>query len=82
MRRGNRMDIEAKLREIIRGFDESIDVDSLNRDSSLEDDLDMSSISLLYLAVMLEEEFGVDFSNIDLEELKTVGDIIDLIEAS
>ncbi|MGI6072573.1 MAG: acyl carrier protein [Lachnospiraceae bacterium] len=76
------MDIEAKLREIIRGFDESIDVDSLNRDSSLEDDLDMSSISLLYLAVMLEEEFGVDFSNIDLEELKTVGDIIDLIEAS
>ncbi len=76
------MDIEQKLRDILKGFDESIDVDSLTRESSLKEDLDMSSISLLYMAVALEDEFGIDFSNYDLSKFETVGDVIDAIEAS
>ncbi len=75
------MDIEEKLRSILKGFDAGIDVDALTRESSLKDDLDMSSVSMLYMAVALEDEFGIDFANIDLGALKTIGDVIDQIEA-
>ena len=76
------MDIEQKLRDILKGFDDSIDVDSLSRESSLKGDLDMSSVSLLYMAVALEDEFGIDFSNVDLSKFQTIGDVIDAIEAN
>ena len=76
------MEIEERLREIIREFDESVDVDSLSRESNLKDDMGLSSVSLLYLAVALEEEFGVDFANSDFGEIKTIGDLIDVIEAN
>ena len=75
------MDIEEKLRNIIREFDEDIDVDLLNRDSNLKEDLGLSSVSLLYIAVALEEEFGVDFSNSSFSDITTIGDLIDVIEA-
>lgn len=76
------MDIEEKLRSIIREFDEDIDVDSLNRESNLKEDLGLSSVSLLYLAVALEEEFGVDFANSSFSDISTIGDLIDTIEAN
>lgn len=76
------MDIEEKLRSIIREFDEDIDVDSLDRDSNLKEDLGLSSVSLLYLAVALEEEFGVDFSSSNFSNINTIGDLIDCIEAN
>ena len=75
------MDIEEKLRSILKEFDETIDVDSLTCESTLKGDLDMSSVSLLYMAVALEDEFGIDFSKTDLGSMKTVGDIIDAINS-
>lgn len=76
------MSVDERLRNILREFDETIDVDSLTRESSLKDDLDLSSVSMLYLAVALEEEFGVDFANSDFGEIKTIGDLIEVIEAA
>ncbi|MBE6017533.1 MAG: acyl carrier protein [Lachnospiraceae bacterium] len=75
------MEIEEKLKSIIREFDEDIDVDSLSRESDLKEDLGLSSVSLLYLAVALEEEFGVDFANGNFSSIKTVGDLIETIES-
>lgn len=75
------MSIEEKLRSILSQFDETVDVNSLTRESTLKGDLDMSSVSLLYMAVALEDEFGIDFANTDLGKFETVGDIIDAIEA-
>ena len=76
------MDIEEKLRSILKEFDDSIDADALSRESSLKGDLDMSSVSLLYMAVALEDEFGIDFSSFDLSKFETIGDVIDAIEAA
>ena len=75
------MDIEEKLKEIIKDFDESMDVDSFTRESSLKDDLELSSVSMLYLAVAIEDEFEIDLSNTNLGEIKTIGDLIDAIES-
>jgi len=41
----------------------------------------MSSVSLLYMTVAVEDEFGIDFSNADLSKFVTIGDVIDAIEA-
>ena len=76
------MEIEEKLKNIIREFDEDIDVDALSRESSLKEDLGLSSVSLLYLAVALEEEFGVDFASSSFASIRTVGDLIETIEAN
>ena len=73
------MDIEARLRKILKDFDETIDVEGITGQTRLREDLDLSSVSMLYIAVTLEEEFGVDFSEVDLGKLRTVGDIVDTI---
>ena len=74
------MEIENKLREIISGIDDSVDAAALTRETKLKDEMGMSSISLLYMAVAIEDEFGVNFSNANLGELETIGDVIDAIE--
>ena len=81
MKKEKAMDIEDKLKEIIKDFDESKDVDSFTRESSLKDDLELSSVSMLYLAVAIEDEFEIDLSNTNLGEIKTIGDLIDAIES-
>jgi len=75
------MDVEERLRKILKEFDESIDDSALTRESTLKGDLDMSSVSLLYMTVAVEDEFGIDFSNADLSKFVTIGDVIDAIEA-
>ena len=74
------MDILERLREILHEIDEDIDVENLNEDSNLIDDVGMTSVSMLYMSVALENNFGVDLTNASLNDLKTVGDVIKAIE--
>ena len=62
-------------------FENEVDVSSLSAESRLIEDLGMNSIGLLYMAMAVEEEFGVRFTNDDFSTLKTVGDVIDKIGA-
>ncbi len=64
-----------------RVFEGNIDVSDLNADSRLIEDLGMNSIALLYMAMTVEEEFGIRFENQDFETLRTVGDVVSLIES-
>ena len=61
-------------------FENEVDISSLSAESRLIEDLGMNSIGLLYMAMAVEEEFGVRFTNDDFSTLKTVGDVIDYIE--
>ncbi len=58
-------------------FEVKLDTDTLSRETTLIGDLGLNSIGMLYLALALEEEFGVSFNNDDLKGLLTVGDVID-----
>lgn len=75
------MDLEARLREILKGIDPDINADALTRESSLKDDLGLSSVGLLYMAVAIEDEFKINLGNESLGQIKTIGDVIDAIEA-
>ena len=76
-----RMEIEEKLKELLKEIDEEIATEEITADSLLKEDVGLSSVAMLYMAVSIENEFGVDLSTADLGALKTVGDVVSLIES-
>lgn len=61
-------------------FEGEIDVDSITPESNLHDDINMNSIGLLYMAMAIEEEFGVRFTNDDFVNITTISDVVAIIE--
>ena len=57
-----------------------IDEADITMDAELIKDLGINSIGLLYMAMAVEEEFGVKFKNEDFAGIQTVGDVIVCIE--
>jgi acyl carrier protein len=56
------------------------DRDALSREASLED-LDVDSLDLVELAQIVEDEYGVELKGDDVKDVKTVGEVIDLVVA-
>ena len=67
-----------KVFEVV--FEESIDTSALTPEASLREDIGINSIGLLYMAMAVEEEFGVKFSNEDFVEICTVSDVVACID--
>ena len=65
---------------IVEIFGDDIDVSSINEESVLKDDLGLNSVGMLSLAVAAEEKFGIEFNNDDINRIKTVKDVINVIE--
>lgn len=53
---------------------------TVTRDTSADDVEDWDSLSHIRLMVAVEREFGVKFTNAEIEQLQKVGDLIDLID--
>ena len=65
------------LEEIFKeNFEQEIDIEKAGLGADLREDLGMSSIGLLYMAMAIEEKFGVKFSNDDFMKMKTIGDVV------
>ena len=58
----------------------NIDKDDLTEDMNFQDDLKADSIELVELVMTIEEEFETEVSEEDLENLKTIGDVIEYVE--
>jgi acyl carrier protein len=56
------------------------DADQVKRDATFED-LDIDSLDLVEVGQVIQEEFGVELKGEDVENLKTVGDAIDMVVA-
>jgi acyl carrier protein len=54
--------------------------DDLSREATLEA-LDVDSLDLVELAQIVEDEYGVELKGDDVKDVKTVGDVIDLVVA-
>lgn len=57
-----------------------ISEDSINKDSDIVRDLGADSIDIVQLLMAMEDEFGVTVTEDDADSLKTVGDIVSLID--
>jgi acyl carrier protein len=59
----------------------SVDADKVVPEAKLGDDLDADSLDLVELVMALEEEFGIEVPEEDLEGVETVGQAYDLVVA-
>lgn len=58
-----------------------VSTEGVTESSSFKDDLGIDSLDLFELVMALEEEFGIEIPGEDLENMSTVGDVIEFIEA-
>lgn len=61
-------------------FEGALSLEGLSMDSRLVEDLGMNSIGLLYMAMAVEEEFGVKFTNEDFSKMRAVADVVAKIQ--
>lgn len=64
-----------------RVFEDEVDSSAIRPENELIEDLGLNSIAMLYMALELETEFGIKFDNSDFDSLRTVGDVLDKVEA-
>lgn len=57
-----------------------VDVDDISSDSVITEDLGADSLDIVDLAMTFEDEFGIEIPDDAVESIKTVGDIVKLIE--
>ena len=68
-----------KLKELV--VDQlGVEEDEVTMEASMQDDLGADSLDLVDLVMSVEEEFGVKVADEDLENIKTVGYIVNYIE--
>ncbi len=70
---------EKVIEQLIAASDEEIAPESITDQTSLRDDLDLSSLQAVTLVMDLEDEFGVVIEDEEIEELSTVGDVLQII---
>ena len=58
-----------------------VNEDTITEASSFKDDLGADSLDLFELAMALEDEFGIEIPTEDLEQIATVGDVVEDISA-
>ena len=76
------MDTLARLIKVFNAvFEDTVEADSITPEASLREDIGINSIGLLYMALALEEEFGIKFKNEDFAGIQTVADVITIVES-
>ena len=77
-----RNEIINQLKDIIISADSSLEAktDSVTEDTRIMQDLGLSSIGMLYIAIAIEEVFGIRFDNVGISDFVTVRSIVDYIE--
>lgn len=69
-----------KVKEIIAD-QLSVDADTITEASSFKEDLGADSLDLFELVMALEDEYSVEIPAEDLQELTTVGQVMDYLKA-
>ena len=73
------MDIFEQVKKIL--CDQlDLEEEQVNEDSEVIDDLGADSLDIVDLVMTLEDEFDTEIPDEDIENLKTVGDIVKYIE--
>lgn len=67
-----------KVRDVI-AQQTGISPEEIKMESSFVEDLNIDSLDLVELIMALEDEYSVEFSEEDAEQIKTIGDIVHYI---
>ncbi len=73
------MSVETRVKDIIAAQLE-VAVDKLSKETTFED-IDADSLDIVELVMALEEEFDLEISDQEIENINSVGDVIKYIES-
>jgi len=59
-----------------------VEPDEISMETSFADDLEADSITLFELVMAIEEEFEIEIDDESIEQINTVGDIVNYLEES
>lgn len=78
----NREAVFTKLLEIFKkvNIDPSFDYSNVNEETLIFSELGLDSIGFLYMVMSIQNEFKIKIKNDQFLGLKTIADLIDLIE--
>jgi len=71
--------VESKVKNIVVDQLE-VSIDKLTLDTTFED-IDADSLDIVELVMALEEEFDLEISDQEIENIKTIGDVVRYIES-
>ncbi len=79
----SRTEIIDKIKEILvyadpAGADKYVDI---KEDADLRTEYGMTSVNMLYIVIAIEETFGIQFDNIGMNDVATLRDVVNYIEA-
>ena len=71
------------LERVIQSIQEQLNLDGveITEDSSFKDDLGADSLDLFELVMAFEEEYGVEIPSEDLEQITTVGAVVEYMKS-
>ncbi|MCH7665031.1 MAG: acyl carrier protein [Acidobacteria bacterium] len=72
---------ERVIQRLIEASDLEVEPGDVSPATSLRDDLEIGSLQALTLIMDLEEDFEITVEDDEFEQLRTVGDVIGLLEA-
>jgi len=72
-----RQEVEERVRKVL-AEQLARDLDEVTPEASFEDDLDADSLDLVEAVLALEEEFGIEIPEEEMEGVKTVKEAVDL----
>lgn len=72
--------VSARVTTIV-GDQLGVDTPSLVPEANLLDDLGADSLDVVELVMALEEEFGIEVPDDDVENIRTIGDIVTYVSA-
>ena len=77
----DRQEIMEKLKEIVISAAESLagKTDGMTEETKILEDLGINSVGMLFIAVMIEETFGIQLNNVYVGSLVRMSDVIDMI---
>ena len=75
------MNIPVEVKKIICKIQPGIDEAKLDPQARLKEDLKIDSLSKVEMALALEDALGLTLQDAELDDAKTIGQIIELIEA-
>ena len=73
------MDTFERIRELLA---EQLDIDEekITMDSNILEDFEAASLDVVDMVMSLEDEFGVEIPDEEIENLHTVGDVVRYVE--
>jgi acyl carrier protein len=75
------MNVLEEVKKAVIKIQPGIEESKIVPSAKLKEDLEIDSLSKLEMALALEDELGLSLQDTELEDIKTIGQVVDLIES-